>query len=251
MLPSFIGPSYQLESRPASVQRTVNLVPVPLEPGNERSGWVFRDVPGLVSATSEWEQEPQIEFIGGLSAGSTVRTAPLHQAGDLIVQLRAGRFAPPSATLGFTTPAGGTYEAVPLPTFEPAFWRVEYFVDTLNTFTNVLGPTDGMALVLIFRRAVSIGPVGSASAANAPASVPVFNSSAGGAVRWLAVGRALSAPVWSGSGATQIHDSSFDATGVLMKTMMSNVRQTQSLGLTLSGGSPSVQTAFEFQINQA
>jgi hypothetical protein len=45
----FIGPSYNLDSRPASVQRTVNLMPVPNEPGNERAGWVFRDVPGLVA----------------------------------------------------------------------------------------------------------------------------------------------------------------------------------------------------------
>lgn len=44
----FIGPSYNLESRPASVQRTINMVPVPLEPGNERAPWVFKDVPGLV-----------------------------------------------------------------------------------------------------------------------------------------------------------------------------------------------------------
>jgi uncharacterized repeat protein (TIGR01451 family) len=41
------GPSYDLLSRPASVQRTVNLIPVPLEPGNERAGWVLKDVPGL------------------------------------------------------------------------------------------------------------------------------------------------------------------------------------------------------------
>lgn len=47
MQPPFVGPSYNLESRPASVQRTINLVPVPLEPGNERSGWGFEDVPGL------------------------------------------------------------------------------------------------------------------------------------------------------------------------------------------------------------
>jgi hypothetical protein len=46
------GPSYQLVSRPASVQRTVNLMPVPLEPGNERMGWVLKDVPGLM----EFEQ---------------------------------------------------------------------------------------------------------------------------------------------------------------------------------------------------
>lgn len=44
----FIGPSYNLDSRPASVQRTINMVPVPLEPGNERAPWVFKDVPGLV-----------------------------------------------------------------------------------------------------------------------------------------------------------------------------------------------------------
>lgn len=43
-----IGPSYNLESRPASVQRTINMMPVPLEPGNERTSWVFKDVPGLV-----------------------------------------------------------------------------------------------------------------------------------------------------------------------------------------------------------
>lgn len=42
-----IGPSYNLESRPASVQRTINMMPVPLEPGNERTAWVFKDVPGL------------------------------------------------------------------------------------------------------------------------------------------------------------------------------------------------------------
>jgi hypothetical protein len=44
----FVGPSYNLESRPASVQRTINLVPVPQEPGNERTSWVFKDAPGLV-----------------------------------------------------------------------------------------------------------------------------------------------------------------------------------------------------------
>jgi uncharacterized repeat protein (TIGR01451 family) len=46
-LRQFIGPSYDLDSRPHSVQRTVNMMPVPLEPGNERTGWVFKDVPGL------------------------------------------------------------------------------------------------------------------------------------------------------------------------------------------------------------
>lgn len=51
MEPPFVGPSYNLDSRPASVQRTVNLIPVPQEPGNERTTWVFKDVPGLVLLT--------------------------------------------------------------------------------------------------------------------------------------------------------------------------------------------------------
>lgn len=50
----FISGSYNLESRPSGVQRTINMVPVPEEPGNERTAWVFKDVPGLtVFATSE------------------------------------------------------------------------------------------------------------------------------------------------------------------------------------------------------
>jgi len=43
----FVGPTYNLRRRPHSVQRTVNLVPVPQEPGNERTRWVFKDVHGL------------------------------------------------------------------------------------------------------------------------------------------------------------------------------------------------------------
>lgn len=43
----FVGPSYDLESRPSGVQRTVNLIPHPQEPGNERTAWVFKDVDGL------------------------------------------------------------------------------------------------------------------------------------------------------------------------------------------------------------
>lgn len=46
MLP-FVGPSYNL-NRPASIQRTIGMMPVPVEPGNERSPWTFKDVPGLV-----------------------------------------------------------------------------------------------------------------------------------------------------------------------------------------------------------
>lgn len=48
----FFSPSYPLDEREASVSRTVNLMLVPLEPGNERSNWVLRDVPGLVKVTT-------------------------------------------------------------------------------------------------------------------------------------------------------------------------------------------------------
>lgn len=43
----FIGPSYNVLTRPSGVQRTINLVPVAQEPGNERVSWVFEDAPGL------------------------------------------------------------------------------------------------------------------------------------------------------------------------------------------------------------
>jgi len=55
---NLIGPSYNLESRAASVQRTINLVPVPIEPGNERTAWVFKDAPGLVSAVADFATAP-------------------------------------------------------------------------------------------------------------------------------------------------------------------------------------------------
>ncbi|MGH7185092.1 MAG: hypothetical protein ACREIB_02285 [Pseudomonadota bacterium] len=43
----FVGPSYNLVSRPSGVQRTINMVPVPEEPNNERTAWVLKDAPGL------------------------------------------------------------------------------------------------------------------------------------------------------------------------------------------------------------
>jgi len=49
---AFVGPTYPLKSKPASVQQTVNMYPVPIEPGNERTDWVFKDMPGLVEAAT-------------------------------------------------------------------------------------------------------------------------------------------------------------------------------------------------------
>lgn len=44
----FVGPSYQLRSRPADVQRTIGMYAVPIEPQNGRNLYVFKDVPGKV-----------------------------------------------------------------------------------------------------------------------------------------------------------------------------------------------------------
>jgi hypothetical protein len=46
----FVGPSHQLRSKNADLQRSVNLEPVPLEPGNERAVWRLKDTAGLVTA---------------------------------------------------------------------------------------------------------------------------------------------------------------------------------------------------------
>jgi hypothetical protein len=60
----FLGPTYNLESRPASVQRTVNMVPVPIEAGNERTGWVFQDVPGLTKFADVWDTGASLYTLG-------------------------------------------------------------------------------------------------------------------------------------------------------------------------------------------
>jgi hypothetical protein len=44
-----VGPSYNLHSKPADVQRTVNMIPNLIEPGTERERWAFKDAPGLVA----------------------------------------------------------------------------------------------------------------------------------------------------------------------------------------------------------
>lgn len=43
----FVGGSYNLTNRNASLQRSVNLIPKPIEAGNEKSAWAFFDAPGL------------------------------------------------------------------------------------------------------------------------------------------------------------------------------------------------------------
>lgn len=48
----FVGPSYQLASRTADVQRSVNLYPVPIESGSGSSSFMLQSVPGLVAFCS-------------------------------------------------------------------------------------------------------------------------------------------------------------------------------------------------------
>lgn len=52
----FVAGSYDLDTRQSGVQRTINMVPVPEEPGNERTAWVFKDAAGL----EEWSEDPGI-----------------------------------------------------------------------------------------------------------------------------------------------------------------------------------------------
>jgi hypothetical protein len=45
---AFVGPSYSLRSRAADVQRTIGMAPRPIEPGNTKTGFVLKDIWGLV-----------------------------------------------------------------------------------------------------------------------------------------------------------------------------------------------------------
>lgn len=100
----FVGPTYFLASKPASVQRTVNMMPVPLEAGNERVGWVFKDVPGLVEVLQAippiyYTSWPYAVFVDeALNAGLSIP-----QAGQLwippIEMMNADLSTPQSGTL--------------------------------------------------------------------------------------------------------------------------------------------------------
>lgn len=64
----FVGPSYDLLTRPSGVQRTINLVPVSQEIGNERVAWAFEDAAGLEAwspvaapSGSPWNSANEVE----------------------------------------------------------------------------------------------------------------------------------------------------------------------------------------------
>lgn len=91
----FVGPTYDLDSKAASSQRTVNLVPVPLEPGNERTKWVFKDVPGLTEFSApivpgQWNPDDKSPRITLTNANKSAGNDGLG-SGDASVRGLAGR----------------------------------------------------------------------------------------------------------------------------------------------------------------
>lgn len=147
---NLIGPTYNLDSRPASVQRTVNLVPVPLEPGNERAGWVFKDAPGLVSAVSEWEPSPDnapdplfaqvlLLLMGEGSNGSTTFTDSSNYARSVSI----GAASPAISTAQFKMGASSIYGGSGSP--ELLFFRggTEWAQDNWSWDTWIRRAADG------------------------------------------------------------------------------------------------------------
>lgn len=78
----FISGSYNLESRPSGVQRTINMVPVPEEPGNERTAWVFKDVPGLIIFNEE-QPAYRINDASGFATEGRVFTLTVTRTGGM------------------------------------------------------------------------------------------------------------------------------------------------------------------------
>ena len=93
----FVGPSYDLLTRQSGVQRTINLIPVQQEPGNERTAWVFEDAPGL-EAWSPADVESPCVFLDtftGASVAAESHTPDTAPTGFAYAQAGAG----PNTTL--------------------------------------------------------------------------------------------------------------------------------------------------------
>lgn len=75
------GASYNVNSEATSVQRTINLIPSPVEAGNERVDWVLKDVPALINIENGYKD--QIRLHSNIqwfdSAGVTMWEAPKGQ----------------------------------------------------------------------------------------------------------------------------------------------------------------------------
>ena len=63
MKPPFVGPSYDIKVRKADVQRSVNLMPTPVEAGNGKAGVFLKPVPGLVSFSEPAEVSACAPFL--------------------------------------------------------------------------------------------------------------------------------------------------------------------------------------------
>jgi hypothetical protein len=128
----FVGPSYNLRRRSASVQRTVNMAPVPVEPGNERSAWVFKDVPGLelfwepvlyyTSLPYPYEATEEMSTAAAVPVSGYVLTVPLDAlntmpdvpvAGQLLDVVHTYSHSEPEGlNTGLSLPQGGTLVSV-------------------------------------------------------------------------------------------------------------------------------------------
>lgn len=120
-----IGPSYNLTNRNASVQRTVNLIPRMIEPGNEKSQWMLDDVPGLV----EWA-DLSAEIRGGVEVNGRAFVV----AGNKLYELTSAGVATERGTLASNSGrVGVTYNTTQLVVGD----MVNLYVLTLAT--NVWG----------------------------------------------------------------------------------------------------------------
>lgn len=59
----FVGPSYDLKVKKADVQRSVNLMPTPIESGTGKSGMFLKPVPGLVEFSGPAEPPAGCNFV--------------------------------------------------------------------------------------------------------------------------------------------------------------------------------------------
>jgi hypothetical protein len=152
---NLIGPSYNLESRPASVQRTINMVPVPLEAGNERTAFVFKDVPGLVSAVSEWDEAPPTD---PFFADVHTLMMPLDATTPLInyapaggnISRGGGTQATPTATGGPFTGVGYIQGGVSNPFILGPPISTYYTSWTFDCWVNYQGTTGTLDMGLIY-----------------------------------------------------------------------------------------------------
>jgi hypothetical protein len=132
----WVGPSYTLRSRTADVQRTVNMIPLPLEPGNERSGWRFKDIPGLVV---------EYDIGGGAYRGGLNNNGRVFVVvGQSLIELLSNGTTTSRGTLGSTTGNVGMVANTTQLVFSDA---ASLYVLTLATNVLTSTPFNGKARI--------------------------------------------------------------------------------------------------------